>query len=112
MTKKVKERFLKAMRLCIANRWNGVRNKKMFAAELGITPQLINNLVSDPKRIPTVEQICLICQRFAISPTYIILGKEPIRMIETASLEDRIKRLERATKAGAAVKTKRLAAAR
>lgn len=95
MTDDVKKRFLKAMRHCISEMYNGVRNKKMFALEMEMTPQQIHNLESDPNRIPTVLQVCMICKKFAVNPSYIILGFGSIMMVETGSIESRISRLEK-----------------
>jgi len=92
----IKDRFLKVMAIAIAERWNGVKNKKMFAEALGMIPQQIYNLETAEDRNVTVEQIELLCKKFGAQPNYIILGMGAMRFGSEKTLEERIKIIEAA----------------
>lgn len=97
IARKITDRWLKVMRIAIAERWLGVSNKTQFAAELKMIPQQIYLIESRPDRYVTIEQVFNMCVIFGASPNYIILGLGPMRMDQVKSLEDRIKIIEKAT---------------
>ncbi len=91
----IKKRFLKVMRLAIAEQWEGIDNKKEFAEVADIMPQQLYAIETQKGRNPTPEMIYNVCKRFGVSANYIIIGIEPMKLTDSNNLESRLKRLEK-----------------
>jgi len=76
-------RFLEAMRRVLMARKEGCKTMKQFAEFVGEHQQNISKMERG-ERMPTVEQICRLCEVFGFSPAWVLLGRG--NMEETAEL--------------------------
>lgn len=88
-TKKVTKRFLKVMRLAIAERWNNVTNISEFTQLIGEYYQNISKMEAGT-RYPTLEVVCITCLKFDISPAWLLLGHGEMKLTDVPSSENNI----------------------
>lgn len=91
----IKKRFYKVIDTAIAERWNGVSDKKSFAEVAKIDKQKFYNL--EAGRNITVEMIYGLCKYFGVNANYIITGKLPIKNTDESAW-DKLHQIEKILK--------------
>lgn len=89
--KDLKKRYLKIMHTAMAERWNGISNKKDFAESIGITAQQLYHIETEKNRNVTVQMIFALCSAYDVNANHLILGSLPVRNSKLDSDEKLLK---------------------
>lgn len=93
----VNARFIEVMKIAILEEWKGISNKKQFAESLGLTPQAVSNIESQPIRNVTLDIIAKLTKVYDVNANYIISGRLPVLISKNRS-EDKLQKIAKILK--------------
>lgn len=93
----VNARFIEVMKIAILEEWKGISNKKQFAESLGLTPQAVSNIESQPIRNVTLDIIAKLTKVYDVNANYIISGRLPVLIFKNRS-EDKLQKIAKILK--------------
>jgi hypothetical protein len=90
----IKKRFLKVMRMAIAEEWQGIKNEGQFAEMIDVFPQQIYHIKTEAGRHVTIEMIHNTCVKFGLNANYFITGDLPVKHSKSSAVE-KLKKIEK-----------------